>query len=791
MLIRTLHRLFLLGLITASGIAQPVPKLNSLSREWVQRGKKTEVKAFGENLAAITNVAIAGSPGVGGNAVVVLNSSSQMDIESSDGGIKSVRRSEAKEITLSLDIAENAALTDHELRVMSADGVSNPLIFHVSPYPEVGSAKNESRESAQKIEMPAAINGTIQNAAESDFFRVTAKKDQHVIAEVYAARIGSKLDSSLAVYDKSGKELGRNEDAVGLDSVLNFKVPEDGDYIFELRDFRFQGGGDYRYRLVLGVLPHVQRAFPFGGQRGQTVDLTLEGSNLDAKKLTLSLAPDAALGSQQIRASSHAGLSNPFSFEVSDLPDMSETEPNAALDQADRIPIPVAINGRIGAKKDSDAFRFRAAADQRIIFEVNAARHGSRLDAILVLRDGTGKVLQRNDDAAGEDARIDYTFKEAGEYFIVLEDLLGRGGDQYGYRLTAQLPQPDFSVTLVGDTPRIHRGGHVPVRCEVNRMNGFNEPVLVTCEDLPSGVYAEPLLLRADMSAGHLLLTAENEASRGSFPLKIAARAQIGGRSVMHPAEVLSNDKSAMQAFLTVLNPAPFSVLPATLMANLEQNQSGDIELMVDRHQGYNGEIKIAPEGFSAGRDPISKSFDLQPLTLKSGESHGKVSLKTKTDSEIGTRRIFLRAEGDAGIVDYSSFIPLATTQIPFVLSTSLRKFIVTALPTNSASAASEAVFNAKVERRGGFEGELELKLEGVPEGVIATVTNIAAKANESALKLVATDKAPTGTNFQLTLTGIGQHKDRTYRFQAPPITLTINASESEEKKEPKLANKQ
>ena len=79
-----------------------------------------------------------------------------------------------------------------------------------------------------------------------------------------------------------------------------------------------------------------------------------------------------------------------------------------------------------------------------------------------------------------------------------------------------------------------------------------------------------------------------------------------------------------------------------------------------------------------------------------------------------------------------------------------------------------------------------------MPEGIVATVTNIAAKASESALKLLATEKTPSGTNVQLTLTGTGQHKDRTYRFQAAPITLTINAPEKEEKKEekkePKLA---
>jgi hypothetical protein len=175
-------------------------------------------------------------------------------------------------------------------------------------------------------------------------------------------------------------------------------------------------------------------------------------------------------------------------------------------------------------------------------------------------------------------------------------------------------------------------------------------------------------------------------------------------------------------------------------MANIEQNQSGNIDVLVDRRNGFNGEIKVTAEGFSAGRDPITKSFDLQPLTIKAGETRGPLPLKTKIDSEIGIRHVVLRAESD-GLVEYSSLIPLGTTQIPFTLSTTLKKLIVTAVPASSGSAAAEAVFNAKADRRDGFDGEIVLKLEGLPEGIVATVTNIAAKASESALKLLATEK--------------------------------------------------
>src|SRR5689334_24576865 len=46
----------------------------------------------------------------------------------------------------------------------------------------------------------------------------------------------------------TGKELARNEDFNGLDSLLSFNVPEDGEYILQVRDFRYLGGGNYTYR---------------------------------------------------------------------------------------------------------------------------------------------------------------------------------------------------------------------------------------------------------------------------------------------------------------------------------------------------------------------------------------------------------------------------------------------------------------------------------------------------------------------------------------------------------------
>ena len=90
----------------------------------------------------------------------------------------------------------------------------------------IESEPNNDTNHAQRVELPASIHGVIREAAESDFFRLNARKDQRLIFDVYAFRAGSPLDSSLALLDAAGKELVRSEDVNGLDSLVDFTVPD-------------------------------------------------------------------------------------------------------------------------------------------------------------------------------------------------------------------------------------------------------------------------------------------------------------------------------------------------------------------------------------------------------------------------------------------------------------------------------------------------------------------------------------------------------------------------------------
>jgi hypothetical protein len=102
----------------------------------------------------------------------------------------------------------------------------------------------------------------------------------------------------------------------------------------------------------------------------------------------------------------------------------------------------------------------------------------------------------------------------------------------------------------------------------------------------------------------------------------------------------------------------------------------------------------------------------------------------------------------------------------------------VTALPPGSTSAAGEAVFSVKAQRRGGFTNEIALTLAGLPEGIGLTLTNIPANTSETSVRLVASDKAPVGKEFTLHINGTGNFNDRLYKHGAEEIKLSVSAPE-------------
>ena len=138
----------------------------------------------------------------------------------------------------------------------------NSVSFAVDDLPESSEREpNDSQNYAQTVTLPVIVNGHIGQPGEQDVFKFEGHAGQKIVAEVFARRLDSPLDSFLRLTDADGKQLAFNDDfedkGAGLDthhadSYIATTLPADGNYFIHITDTQSQGGPDYAYRLRLG-----------------------------------------------------------------------------------------------------------------------------------------------------------------------------------------------------------------------------------------------------------------------------------------------------------------------------------------------------------------------------------------------------------------------------------------------------------------------------------------------------------------------------------------------------------
>ncbi len=103
------------------------------------------------------------------------------------------------------------------------------------------------------LTLPIAIDGRIAAGDKVDFHRFTAKKGETWIVDCNARRIGSALDPVLNIYFAKDKKriIGNDDYGRKPDALIQFKVPQDGDYFVRIADHLGRTDDDFIYRLQI------------------------------------------------------------------------------------------------------------------------------------------------------------------------------------------------------------------------------------------------------------------------------------------------------------------------------------------------------------------------------------------------------------------------------------------------------------------------------------------------------------------------------------------------------------
>jgi hypothetical protein len=234
------------------------------------------------------------------------------------------------------------------------------------------------------------------------------------VFESFAEQIDSVMDPTLEVYDSAGtRRLARSTDVNGLDPVLVFDVPADGEYKLRAFDVAFRNGQDYHYRVATHVGPFVAFAYPPAGQVGTAPNFTLYGANiggqptdlvwndikLERRDVSIPLPGDPATFDATVRVTSvqagedfityrlptDQGVSNPVRIYLTSQPVSLEVEPNDTPEAPQRLTTPFEVAGQFAQRRDADVYEFDAKAGEYLWVEAISQRMGTTVDSYFVI----------------------------------------------------------------------------------------------------------------------------------------------------------------------------------------------------------------------------------------------------------------------------------------------------------------------------------------------------------------------------------------------------------------------
>ncbi len=697
--------------------------------------------------------------------------------------------SDASNGKLRLTIDAETPVGVYPVRVQTDDGLSNSFLFAVGQLPQVTEKEeNSTFETAQTFTAPAVIEGQAAGN-DVDYYRFAGKKGQKIVVDAQCARVGSGVDPSIRLTTAGHAYVASAEDSPGLltDARLFAVLPEDTDYVIELSDSRYQGGGRPIYRLVVGEVPVAEEVYPIGGREGETVGLELRGGTIDGLKVAAVRVVSAAGVPLAVpRADGPRGGLDVESMPrlvVGDLPELREASDPAAVPV--RAAVPVVFNGRIDPAGDEDRFLLVVTPGQKLHIAVEAAERGSALDGVLQVLDAKGNQLAQADDTTSPgpkpvtpktavvsaDPTLDFTVPVGQtELTLVLRDLASRGGVGFPYRVVVTTAVAGFGVSLNESQASVPKGGTAAVGVTVART-GYNGPIVLRVANPPAGLTARPGLIADGQVLGVFSVSAAADAAFDPVNLDVLAEATgadgpivvKAGKTVVFAQQPPLPTNSMTQSGLTA---APALAIPVAIDAPAEaievaHGYGAAVPLKVARGKDAEGALAV-----SALNPP--PGLTVPPATIGAKDAGGTVTVNTTTDLPLGRMTLAVVAKGKVAGADRTVEAPILTLNVvrPAVMERPAGGIEV--------KPGATAEIKGKVVRKGAFKEPVTVKVSGLPAGLKADPVTVAPADSEFTVKVVADGKAaPATATAGLTLAFQVNKKD--YPADAPaPVPVKV-----------------
>jgi hypothetical protein len=584
----------------------------------------------------------------------------------------------------------------HDVRAVGKFGISNAQLFVVSRgLTEVRKADPppESCDKAQVVPLNAAVSG-VTPANGADCYRFSAKKGQRLTIDCLGFRLNSQLRGVFALLSAAGKELARGTPYFNRsDPLLDFLVPDDGEYIVAVRDLTY--AGDLPYRLVISDLPYIEQAFPPAVAPGKPTEVTLLGRNLPDGKRSVAygvnglpldtLSISVALSSNRpgpidfINLPSSPSLNvrgcemlpptlpdalNPITMACASDPVIWEREPNDTLETAQQVRLPAMIVGRFDRPGDCDWYSFTAKMGETVAVDLMCERLNVPGDPLVILTDEKGMELTAFDDHGNNinaltqlnrDPLGTFTIPADGTYRLQVQERNRKGGARFVYALRVGAARPDFFPVVYHETsndptcPVVRQGGASSCEFCVNRRDGFDGLVIVQAEGLPRGVTSPPIHVSTQTETANVVFLAASDAPEWAGPIRIRAWAMIDGKRTVREVGCVerrftngSNNtgtRVCREICLAVRSKAPYSLKTSMSAPQVSAGETLETKVALERlWPDFKDKVQITGLNLPPG-------FELASAEIAEGKTEVKVKVTVAAEVPPGTYTLNLRGE--------------------------------------------------------------------------------------------------------------------------------------------------
>lgn len=431
-------------------------------------------------------------------------------------------------------------------------------------------------------------------------------------------------------------------------------------------------------------------------------------------KLKFTVAADALPGVREFRLATPNGASTIGQLVVVRDPVIVETADNNSPDKAQLVTLPATLCGAIEKVEDKDFFKFTATAGQSIAFHVRCQRLQDKIhdlqahaDPLLTLSDPSGAVLAMSDNAFFADPFLTYQFDKAGEYLLELRDVRYHGNIYWEYSIEA-----NSRPFVTGTFPKAVKAGE------------------------PATVRLSGALLPADAVAT-VTFPAETRTGTQFSTLTI-------GDQVTNPVPFYVTDLP------TAIEPDGDNNTPMTaLLVQVPQVISGRIEVEADldcysfvAKKGEKFTFQVMARRQLSNLDSFIRILNDKGQALREDDD-GRFGRLTFADTNLegweapadGTFTIEVRDQLLRGGPGFEYVLQITRTLPSFELQLDTDKTLLT-------PGLNGAIF-ARVIRKHGFTGEIQLHVNDLPPGVTATCGRIlGGKGQDGCIVLTASPDA-------------------------------------------------